>query len=282
MNNKNKMLIFVYGTLVRGGRLHRNMDGAEYMGDYILDGYGLYNVGGRYPAIVPEKGERTYGEVFAVSNEDIRRLDLIEGDDYHRLTVTATNIATSEELKCRAYIYIRPVEGYDKVQENTWANKYVKVLGYGSLMNSADFLKMYSPDEQELMHKAGNGILPDYRLAFTYDSTGRNGGVLDVIKGALDDYVIGVVYEMPYWLLIREIDEREANGRLYQRELVQITINGMPDAAYCYFLLDHRRDYNGVAPHENYNQLVLAGMHENNFPKEYIDKYIDYVISLKR
>ena len=258
------------------------MDGAEYIGDYFLDGYGLYNVEGRYPAMGLEKGQRTYGEVYAVGNEDIRRLDIIEGDDYHRQIVTVTNIATGKKLKCRAYIYLRPVDGYEKVPDNIWEDKRVKVLGYGSLMNSADFLKMYIPDEQKLIRKAGNGVLMGYKLAYTYDSIHRNGGVLDVIKSALDDYVIGIVYEMPYWLMVKKIDEREANGTLYQRELLQVTINGMPDAAFCYFVLEHKRDYNGVVPHENYSQLVLAGMQENNFPQEYIDKYVEYVKKLKR
>ncbi len=280
MNIKNNQLIFVYGTLVKGGRLHYNIEGAEYIGDYALEGYAMYSIMGRYPGIISAEGETTLGEVYEISYDNLRRLDIVEGDDYHRITVDVSDIAMGGILKCKTYIYTRQVDIADKIPENIWKEKHVKALGYGSLMNTSDFMRMYSPEEQKSIKKVGNGILKGYKLGYTYRSTGRKGGVLDVVRGSLDDYVIGVVNELPFELLTDKIDSRENNGKLYQREMVRITINGKPEAAFCYFIMDHRRDYNGVAPHDDYNQIVLKGMRENNFPDEYISKYVQYVKEL--
>ncbi len=272
----------MYGALVKGGRLHYNIEGAGYIGDYFLDGYAMYSIMDRYPGIIPRKKERILGEVYEINYDTLRKLDRVEGEDYHRSTVTVTDIATGDKLKCKSYIYTRLVENCNKVAENTWPVKRVKVMGYGSLMNTADFMRMFNFEEQRDISKAGNGILKGYKLGYTYNSTGRKGGVLDVVKGTDEDYVVGVVNEMPYSLMVKHIDVRESNGSLYQREPVPITINGKPESAYCYFVLEHKKDYRGIAPADEYNEIVLEGMHENNFPEEYIGKYLQYVAELKR
>jgi len=150
-------------------------------------------------------------------------------------------------------------------------------MGYGSLMNTADFMRMFSQEEQKLITKLGNGICKGHKLAYTYDSIGRSGGVLDVIKGSEDDYVIGVVNEMPYSLMVREIDVREGHPTLYKRELINVTINCDEEVVYCYFVLENRRNYNEIDPHENYHTIVLSGMSENNFPEDYVTRYIEHV-----
>ncbi len=160
-------------------------------------------------------------------------------------------------------------------------NKRVKVMGYGSLMNTADFMRMFSHKEQESITKLGNATYKGHKLAYTYDSDDRNGGVLDVIRGSEDDYVIGVVNEMPFDLMVREIDAREVHPTLYKRELINVTINGNEEKVYCYFVLEHRRNYNEIAPHKDYLNIVLGGMKENNFPKDYIQKYIDHIRVIK-
>ncbi len=161
----------------------------------------------------------------------------------------------------------------------TFKNR-VKVMGYGSLINTKDFTRMFSKDELKTIVKLGNGIFTGHKLAYTYDSKMRKGGVLDVISGTEDDYVIGVVNEMPHHLMVRELDEREGHPTLYKRELINVAINGQEEVVYCYFVLDHRRNYSEIAPHNDYHDIVQIGMVENGFPNEYIQKYLNHVKSL--
>lgn len=265
---------------MRGGRLHRNMAGAKYEGTYILRDYGMFSIMGRYPGIKAMDGEDTLGEVFVVDPDMLRRLDIIEGESYCREKVIVESVDNGEKLQCFAYIYCRPAVGCDRVPENIWHEKRVRVMGYGSLMSSRDLLRMYSEDEKQHISLVGNGIYRGHRLGYTYRAAGREGGVLDVIKGNEDDYVIGVVNEMPYHLMVREIDARESNGKLYERRRIIVESDHGPSSVFCYFLLEHKRDYNGVAPHEKYDNIVLTGMRENDFPEEYIQRYKEYVIRL--
>tara|TARA_R100000005_G_C4926563_1_gene157433 strand:+ start:332 stop:703 length:372 start_codon:yes stop_codon:yes gene_type:complete len=71
--------IFVYGTLKAGGRLHSHgMSNSKYLGEYESDEWWVLADFGAYPGLIP--GDRVvYGEVYEVTDETLKRLDLIEG-----------------------------------------------------------------------------------------------------------------------------------------------------------------------------------------------------------
>lgn len=283
MNSEKLKLVFVYGTLVRGGRLSSHMAMEQYVGDYKLTGYAMYKIRGQwYPGIVPKSGSEVIGEVYEADEYLMSVLDSVEGVDYDRKTVSVQDLLTGLKFDCYTYVYNKPVAGYELIEEGIWTEKRVRLLGYGSLMNSKDFVREVNPEDHDLVKKVGNGVLRGFKLGYTYFSKSRKGGVLDVIRGAENDYVIGVVNEMPYRVLKEKFDTRENNGVLYKRELVQITIDGKPTVAYCYFILEHHRNYNGIAPNNDYNEIVLSGMKENNYPDEYIEKYLEYINKLER
>ena len=211
------------------------------------------------------------------------------------------SLVADEEFRMKYYkesyeYYKKLVENSSKDNRNIFLNDFnkamsqlnktfknrVKVMGYGSLMNKKDFMRMFSHDEQQTITKLGNGVFTGHKLAYTYDSKMRKGGVLDVISGSLDDYVIGVVNEMPHHLMVRELDAREGHPTLYKREFINVAINGQKEIVYCYFVLDHRRNYSEIAPHDDYHNIVLAGMVENGFPEAYIKNYKKHVSQLNK
>ena len=74
-------LLFVYGTLKRGGRNQRQMAGLAFVGPARTQpGFRLYDVGG-YPGLVAEPDERNgvSGEVWSVDAAGLARLDRFEG-----------------------------------------------------------------------------------------------------------------------------------------------------------------------------------------------------------
>ena len=76
-----KTLLFVYGTLKRGCSNHRQMTGLTFVGKARTQpGFRLYDVGG-YPGLVAVSDERdgVHGEVWAVDDADLERLDRFEG-----------------------------------------------------------------------------------------------------------------------------------------------------------------------------------------------------------
>jgi len=74
-------LVFIYGTLKRGGSNHHLLAAQEFRGAArTAPGFTLYELAG-YPGMVPEGGDRegVRGEVWAVSDECLRLLDELEG-----------------------------------------------------------------------------------------------------------------------------------------------------------------------------------------------------------
>jgi gamma-glutamylaminecyclotransferase len=82
-------LLFVYGSLKRGGAHHDLMTEARFVGEaQTSPGYGLVSLGD-YLALVQRPGStsRVDGELFEVSSALVRELDVFEGDEYARLPV---------------------------------------------------------------------------------------------------------------------------------------------------------------------------------------------------
>jgi gamma-glutamylaminecyclotransferase len=76
-----KQLLFVYGTLKRGCSNHRYLADQEFLGlARTPPGYRLYDLGG-YPGIVAQADDPNgvVGEVWAVTDEALQRLDRFEG-----------------------------------------------------------------------------------------------------------------------------------------------------------------------------------------------------------
>jgi gamma-glutamylaminecyclotransferase len=98
-------LIFVYGTLKRGGRSHSFLAGQEFVGAVqTLPYYRLYDCG-PYPCLVEDRshGVAVQGEVWRVDEATLQRLDAYEGvpELYQRRTIELSG-GTSPVL---AYYY---------------------------------------------------------------------------------------------------------------------------------------------------------------------------------
>lgn len=135
--------LFVYGTLMSGQRAADKMSEGHYIGDYRLDGYGMYNLG-QYPGILPVEGESVYGELYEISEDMIPALDEYEeeGSLYHRREVEVTAYNWKEEFptveegntegnvslhshasqaQAIVYVYAREVRG--EVVRHPWGRK---------------------------------------------------------------------------------------------------------------------------------------------------------------
>jgi gamma-glutamylcyclotransferase (GGCT)/AIG2-like uncharacterized protein YtfP len=109
----NPLLLFVYGTLQRGKRLHGHMEGFEFLGEVVVPGRLLDC--GSFPGLIQgEAGERVHGEIYQVKagcdvEELLGRVDRIEGfggfdrnNLYQRRIITATD-AGGKETGCWTY-----------------------------------------------------------------------------------------------------------------------------------------------------------------------------------
>jgi gamma-glutamylaminecyclotransferase len=107
-------VLFVYGTLKRGGSNHAFLSGQRFIGAArTAPGFVLYSLGD-YPGMVRAPGDTrgVTGELWAVDDGCLAEIDRLEGLDdglYERIDITLTPnpYATSAQT----YLYARPHHG---------------------------------------------------------------------------------------------------------------------------------------------------------------------------
>lgn len=107
-------LVFVYGTLKRGGRNHRCLAGQQFLGEArTAPGYMLYSLGD-YPGMVrsADTSHDVTGEVWEVDAACLAQLDELEGVAeglYERVSLPLAPLCTDQPVE--TYLYLRNVEG---------------------------------------------------------------------------------------------------------------------------------------------------------------------------
>lgn len=101
--------VFVYGTLKREGSNNPLLAGSEFLGEAVtVAAYKM--VATSFPVIMPDPdGRPVAGEVYAVDDATLARLDQLEreGRSYDRVTIDAVlTEANGERLPTQAFIYI--------------------------------------------------------------------------------------------------------------------------------------------------------------------------------
>jgi gamma-glutamylcyclotransferase (GGCT)/AIG2-like uncharacterized protein YtfP len=258
--------VFVYGTLRRGGGNHQLI--AEYVQsvhEAMVKGM-LFHLPYGYPAMVDGRGT-VRGEILELSNPEtaLTILDELEGyhgpgqsNEYERITVTAV---TADGNKYTCYTYVYPEEQREWLEQNAqpifggdWmaflhSKDEVMYFAYGSCMSERDFRR--TVPHFEVM---GRAVLDDYRLAFTRYSSGRQGGVADIVPSP-GDRVEGVLYKISS-RYVKDLDWREGvPAGVYRREYIDVQHNGQLVSALTYVVVEKQLDE--IAPSESYASIIL-------------------------
>lgn len=110
-------LVFVYGTLRRGGSNHHRMTGSEFVSRASVAGQ-LYKVGW-YPGLVLGGAGRVMGELFRVSPELLAALDFYEGEEYERILYSVM-AANSRTMEANVWKWDRPIETLEVIAGGDW------------------------------------------------------------------------------------------------------------------------------------------------------------------
>jgi gamma-glutamylcyclotransferase (GGCT)/AIG2-like uncharacterized protein YtfP len=113
--------VFVYGTLKKGYRNHRLLEGSNYIGEGKISGYDLYDLGS-FPGIIRGKGE-VVGEIYEIDQETLKRVDMLEseGQLYSRVPVEVSQ--NGKMVKAATYVFNRSVNNAHRI-EKEWRNNY--------------------------------------------------------------------------------------------------------------------------------------------------------------
>lgn len=121
-------LVFVYGTLRRGGSNHFRMDGAEYIASGTIMGR-MYRIDW-YPGLVlDEAGDEIHGEVYSVGLELLSALDVFEG-------LSAGDIEGSEYRRAKTIVIRR-----DSQPAEAWVWEWLGETSESQRLVDGDWLK---------------------------------------------------------------------------------------------------------------------------------------------
>ena len=110
--------LFVYGTLMKGQGAHHYLENAEYLGEYVLDRYAMYDLGS-FPGIVPSgDGYEVIGEVYEISSDMLPFMDRYEGEG--SLYIRREECVTKGEESLYAYVYVYNSDPDGKRVEGKW------------------------------------------------------------------------------------------------------------------------------------------------------------------
>ena len=110
-------LVFVYGTLKRGGSNHAWISQQQFVAEArTAPLYRLYDLGG-YPGMVYAKdGLSIQGEIWKVDAAGLAQLDILEdtaGGEYERVPVSLLGEYSDQHVQ--GYLYLRSIEGRPEV-----------------------------------------------------------------------------------------------------------------------------------------------------------------------
>lgn len=122
-------LVFVYGTLRRGGSNHFRMAGADFITTGTITGR-MYRIDW-YPGLVlDEAGDEIRGEVYSVTPEQLSALDVfeglsageIQGSEYRRSETTVV-CKDSRTLTAWVWEWIGIVDESQRLSNGDWLNE---------------------------------------------------------------------------------------------------------------------------------------------------------------
>ncbi|MES2657649.1 MAG: gamma-glutamylcyclotransferase family protein [Verrucomicrobiota bacterium] len=119
-------LVFVYGTLRRGGSNHFRMDGAGFISSGTVQGR-LYRIDW-YPGLVlDDAGDEIHGEVYSVDPEQLAALDIfeglsageIQGSEYRRVPATVMQ-QSSEPITAWVWEWLGLTDESRRLSDGKW------------------------------------------------------------------------------------------------------------------------------------------------------------------
>ncbi len=271
------MKVFVYGTLRKGEANAKLLKNASCIAEQCWTNGVLYNTGYGYPTMKESKTSKVYGELYSVSEDDLKRLDQLEGykeGSTNNLYERVEQTVFTDKGSCIAYMYVASKLNLLKTQipNGDWkgytllSRKSDSVLyfAYGSCMDQQRFIDDGVPHYFENI--IGTGVLMNYTLKFSRKSSIDGMGRADIVEEG--GRVEGKVYEIPMKALQEYLYRREGAPKAYRPTFVTIQLNGKEVQAITFVVTNKMTE---TAPPRWYEEEILRGA-KGHLSTDYIDK----------
>lgn len=262
---KQKQFVFVYGTLRKNEGNYHYLKDAEIVAGQAWTNGDLFDTGSGYPALKESVTGRVYGELYLVTNEQLRKIDLLEGYDpkgQYNLYNRKKQIVFYDTGKQEAYLYIIaehnvsmlriPIPSCDwKLHKFPKKKQNILYFAYGSCMDDARFI-LHNKNHY-FQNVKGRGELKGYTLRFTRKSD--DGSRADIVEEG--GMVEGKVYEILVDCLPYLYRREGVNNGCYRPTFVDLSLNGTLVKDVLTFTVDKKEVE--TAPPSWYIEEILRG-----------------------
>lgn len=263
LEKKNRFEVFVYGTLRQHETNNYLLKDARCVSRQCWTNGTLYDTGCGYPAMVAGTSIRVYGEVYEVTAEQLKRLDVLEGYEgqgknnlYDRITQEVhTDFGIIEAL---LYVFSdENVSELEAINFGDWkCHRYLQqdeflYFAYGSCLD--DERIQLAGVKHQFERVLGCGVANGYSLAYTRKA--HDGGRADLIES--DEYAEGKVYYITRDALPYLFRREGVTAAIYRPAFIDVTIDEKSYKNVLTFLVVDKTEE--VAPPINYATEILRG-----------------------
>lgn len=261
----NQHYVFVYGTLRKHESNHHLLKDTTPVALQAWTKGSLFDTGAGYPALKESNKDIVYGELYLVSDEQLRSLDQLEdyfGSGKNNLYDRIKQWIFHDTGKIEAYVYVispknenslkAPIKSGDwRIYHFSQIQKPILYYAYGSCMDNERF-KLANVDHFFQIVK-GRGTLKGYTLRFTRELS--DGGRADIVEeGGL---VEGKVYEIPNDCLPYLYRREGVDSKCYRPALVDVQIKGKVFEDVLTFIVVNKDKE--TAPPDHYIKEIIRG-----------------------
>jgi gamma-glutamylcyclotransferase (GGCT)/AIG2-like uncharacterized protein YtfP len=259
-----KHSVFVYGTLRKHECNHYLLKEAILVAEQAWTKGALFDTGYGYPAVKESSREKVYGEVYLVTDEQLSRLDHLEGYEEgadNNLYNRKQQVIKHDRGETKAYIYTIAEDKENMLRKQIklgdWKEWHLQkqdsilYFAYGSCLDDDRFKRA---NVHHLFQKmVGRGVLNGYTLRFSKKLP--DGGRADIVEEG--GVVEGKLYEINQDCLAYLYRREGVNSNIYRPAFVDLTLNGELVKNVVTFTVVEKEPE--TAPPSHYSEEIIRG-----------------------
>lgn len=277
--------VFVYGTLMKNQGNHRCLNDSIYIGDGVIDGYEMYDLGS-YPGIVEGKGT-VIGEVYQITGETENRLDCLEGEgDLYLKKPVIVRLDNNQTVFAIVYVYNRSVLGRQKLEGKYDSDPYVWYVSYGSNLLS-ERMKYYIHGGECYLNNSNyrgcvnkenptdsKAVRIPYDMYYANSSGSWNGSAVSFLDVSRPGISYGRAYKIKRSQL-NDIHRQEGDNSNWYPDCIRLDdIDGVPAYTFSNKDVRQKRAFRDVS--FEYGLTLYLGLKET-YPKMSEKEILDYL-----
>ncbi|MBD7937733.1 gamma-glutamylcyclotransferase [Cytobacillus sp. Sa5YUA1] len=227
--------LFVYGTLRKNENHHHYLTKCPLIAEQAWINGVMVETSEGYPTVeLSEKpSERVYGELYAVSTEQLETIDVLKGykeNDKHSLSVRKKVLVHTDQGEQQGLIFVSLDKTLQQevIKASDWklynlqrnAPKTFYYFAYGSCMDTERFMK--AGVDHFFEDVVGVGMLQGYQMGYYFYAP--DGNRADIVEGSGETE--GIVYQLPIEAMDYLFKREGVTVGHYRPTFVNVTIDG--------------------------------------------------------